>query len=250
MLSAVLWAALITVAVLRVVWVLSYLLAAGPRARTLITSSMYQVDEARRLEVHLRVASATDRLLDNCLLVGAIALAAWTGLFAVARQQPAAELSSTTRALLLLGATVLVMAPIVFRKPDRHFSYIGRSSALFIGLTAVGLSLGSLAHDLVHGTWGVTLAAVVIALLVARDLADTLDEIRRLSQVAAAVSGLQPGTSATPEQRADAPHVTAAASEVAEDPAGRLRNLRDLLDAGLISQAELAAKRAAIVDSI
>jgi hypothetical protein len=162
-------------------WFLDYL-RVGRRhlkaAFTLVTSSLYTAtSERERQKIHESVATETDRLVDTCLLAGTIAFAAWTALFAVANQAPGSEISSTTRSLLLVGAAALVAAPIVFRVPDRYTAYIGRRSALFIGLTAVGLALASLAEDLLGKVPGIVVTLAAVAVLVLCDVFDTKGEI-------------------------------------------------------------------------
>lgn len=100
----------------------------------------------------------------------------------MAQQTPAREVSDTTRFLLLTGSVVLVCAPMVFRTPDRHLRYIGRSTALYTGLAAVGLSLGSIFHDLVHWWLGTALAVTVAVVLVARDITESLAAIGELNK--------------------------------------------------------------------
>jgi hypothetical protein len=58
---------------------------------------------AARGAIHQSVAAVTESVLDNCVIVGTPALAAWTALFAVAHQVRGDELSSTTRAMRLIG---------------------------------------------------------------------------------------------------------------------------------------------------
>jgi hypothetical protein len=174
----VLWAGLALVLLFRLVWLARYFQIAGWRSFKLLTSSLYSASDSPRRDTHQRVASVTESLLDNCVIVGAIAFAAWTALFAVARTPPANELTSTTRGLLLVGAALLITAPILFRQPDRHLSYIGRTFALFVGLEAVGLSLASLARDLLHGPGGLALALVVAIVLVTRDCIDSVNAFR------------------------------------------------------------------------
>lgn len=174
----VLWAGLAVVVLFRLVWLARYFQTAGWRSFKLLTSSLYSAPDPLRRDIHQRVASVTESLLDNCVIVGAIALAAWTALFAVAKTPPANELTSTTRALLLVGAAVLITAPILFRQPDRHLSNIGRTIVLFVGLEAVGLSLASLTHDLLRGSVGLALAVVIAIVLVVRDCIDSVTSIR------------------------------------------------------------------------
>lgn len=136
------------------------------------------------------MAGVTDGLLDNCLIVGGLALAAWTALIAISGQSGfAGQITATTRNLLLTGAGVLVLAPILLRKTDRALSYFLRSSALYVGLTAVGQSFASIGHDLLAGAPGDALAVVVAATLAVRDVADILADRRIFNAVRAAASG-------------------------------------------------------------
>ena len=174
------WWALAVVVAVRVAWFVLYVWFARRRSPLrLMTSALYEgTDERRRAEIHQRVAEETNKLTDTCLVTGTLALAAWTALFAVADQAPASRLSPTSRSLLLVGSVVLIAAPILFRVPDLHTTYIGRRSAQFAGLIAVGLSFASIANDLLGGTLRVVVAASAVVILVARDAGDTTTEIR------------------------------------------------------------------------
>jgi hypothetical protein len=174
------WVGLTVVAGVRVLWFCSYLYFARSRSPfTLLTSDLYQGgDDQRRLTVHQGVAAETNRMADTSLLVGTLALAAWTALFAVADQAPASHVSPASRTLLLVGAAVLIAVPIFFRVPDRHTTYIGRRSGQYIGFSAVGLAFASIANDLLGGTTGYLIAAVGALALVVRDVLDTAGEIR------------------------------------------------------------------------
>jgi hypothetical protein len=175
-----LWLALATVAAARLAWLVLYLVfARGSSPLNPMTSTPYPAaSEHARAEIHQGVAAETNRMADTCLIVGTLALGAWTALFVVAGQGPAAELSPASRSLLLVGAAVLIAAPVIFRVPDLHTSYIGRRSAQFIGFTAVGLAFASLANDLLGGFPRLAVTAAAILLLVGRDLCDTIGEIR------------------------------------------------------------------------
>jgi hypothetical protein len=180
-----LWAALAVVVAVRLAWLMSYLvlarrnLVAGFR---LLTSELYQAPtDTRRAEIHQSVAAEVNRLADTCLVVGALALAAWAALFAVADQPAGSQVRPTTRALLVLGAAVLIAAPVFFRVPDLYLSYLGRSSALFTGLTAVGLAFASLGDDLLRGVLRIAIPLAAAIVLVARDLVDVSGEIRGLA---------------------------------------------------------------------
>lgn len=199
------WVALLVVVVVRLLWFFDYL-RVGRRdlagAFTLLTGSMYSAtSEPERQKIHENVATETDRLVDICLLAGTIAFAAWTALFAVANQTPGSEISSTTRSLLLVGAVALVAAPVVFRVPDRHTTYIGRRSALFIGLTAVGLAFASLAEDLLGKVPGAVVTLAAVAVLIVRDVLDTVGEVTlQRSTVRPALEALRVAMRAGAEQ--------------------------------------------------
>lgn len=178
------WWALAVVAAFRLVWLALYLyFGRDKQPLKLLTSELYSPtggddDQNRKLGIHQRVAAATDHLSETCLIVGTLALAAWTALFVVQGQTPGLRVSPTSRSLLLVGAAVFIAAPIFFRIPDYHTTYIGRRSAQFIGFTAVGLALTSLANDLLGGTLRLVITAGGVIALVLRDICDSIQEIR------------------------------------------------------------------------
>jgi hypothetical protein len=174
------WVGLAVIAGLRLLWFVLYLCFARKRSPfTLLTSELSQGgDDQRRLTLHQGVAAETRRMADTSLLVGALALAAWTALFAVADQAPASHVSSTSRSLLLVGAAVLIAAPIFFRVPDRHTTYIGWRCFQYLGFSAVGLAFASIANDLLGGTLGYLLAAGGAVAIVVRDVLNTVGEIK------------------------------------------------------------------------
>jgi hypothetical protein len=183
----VLWWALAVVTAFRLAWVILYFFFARSKSPLkIMTSGFYSkaagddstANQKRQKEIHESLAAKTDRLADTCLLVGALALAAWTALFAVADQAPGSHLSSTSRSLLLVGAAVLIAAPVIFRVPNVHTTYIGRRSAQFIGFTAVGLAFVSLANDLLGGSPRLVITAGGILVLVLRDVCDSIAEIK------------------------------------------------------------------------
>jgi hypothetical protein len=162
----------------RLAWLVLYLyFGRGKSPLKLMTSTVYGGNDDLKV-VHQSIAAATDRLSDTCLIVGALALAAWTALFAVEGQNPGSRLSPTSRSLLLVGAAVFIIAPMIFRIPDYHTTYIGRRAAQFIGFTAVGLAFASLANDLLGGVPRLVIAAGGIIVLVGRDICDSIEEIR------------------------------------------------------------------------
>jgi hypothetical protein len=183
----VLWWALAVVTAFRLAWVVLYLFIARSKSPLkIMTSGFYSkaadqnsdAGKKRQKEIHESVAAKTDRMADTCLIVGALALAAWTALFAVADQAPGSQLSSTSRSLLLVGAAALIAAPVIFRVPNVHTTYIGRRSAQFIGFTAVGLAFVSLANDLLGGIPRLVITTGGILVLVLRDICDSIAEIR------------------------------------------------------------------------
>ena len=237
-----LWAALILVVLVRLWWFVDYLRIGRhnlPAVFTLLTSSLYTAtSEGERQKIHESVATETDRLVDTCLLAGTIAFAAWTALFVVANQAPGSEINSTTRSLLLVGAAALVAAPIVFRVPDRYTAYIGRRSALFIGLTAVGLALASLAEDLLGKVPGIVVTLAAMAVLVIRDVFDTIGEVEVSLQRSAVRCAL-----AAPPSRATDQH-PAVLEQVRAETQARMMEMVTQVDTA-IGEAQDAATRAA-----
>jgi hypothetical protein len=177
-----LWATLIVIAVARLAWLGHYLFLVRGNLReglSLPTSRLYgALSDAERQSVHEGVAVEVNRLADTSLVVGTLAVAAWTALFAVADQPPGKQISSPSRDLLLVGGAALILAPLLFRIPDTHLTFIGRRSGLFIGLSAVGLAFGSFAYDLLHGPAHVAIPLVIMITLAVRDLSDTAGELR------------------------------------------------------------------------
>ncbi len=177
-----LWAALIVIGLARLAWFGHYLFLVRRNLRagiSLPTSRLYgALSDAERQSVHEGVAAEANRLADTSLVVGALAVAAWTALFAVADQPPGLRISAPSRDLLLAGGAILIMAPLLFRVPDTHLTFIGRRSGLFAGLSAVGLAFGSIAYDLLHGPAQVAIPLLIMITLVVRDLGDTAGEIR------------------------------------------------------------------------
>jgi hypothetical protein len=177
-----LWWALIVVVFFRILWFCHYGYLARRNlklSRTLVTSRLYGVLDEHELEaIHEKIADEVNRLVDTCLVVGTLALAAWTALFAVAAQPPGSQISSTSRALLLVGSAALIAAPVLFRVPDYHLTYMGRRTALFVGLTAVSLALASIANDLLRGHPRFVVPLAIALVVAIRDVSDTIGEIR------------------------------------------------------------------------
>jgi hypothetical protein len=180
--SLLLWVTLLVVALTRFAWFCQYMILIRRNLKlglTMVTSKLYQaLDEAERQDVHEKIAAEVNRLVDTSLLVGTLALAAWTALFAFAAQSSSTQISSGSRGLLLVGAGTLISAPLLFRVPDYYLTLIGRRSALFIGLTAVGLAFASIANDVLRGPARIIVPLVIVIILAVRELSDTISEIR------------------------------------------------------------------------
>jgi hypothetical protein len=113
---------------------------------------------------------------NDILLVGSLALAAWTQLAASSGSGVAARLSDSTRGLLFAGVIILIAGPMAFRSPGMHVTYMGLQTAHHVGYAAVLLSLSEALPELFGRRWlavGVALAATIVL----RDLFDVRDEM-------------------------------------------------------------------------
>ncbi|MFC7614808.1 hypothetical protein ACFQV2_16070 [Actinokineospora soli] len=180
------WIAAVLVAV-RAVWLVDYLrrcagaaagspwariVGCGRKAGSLTTTGLVGAAPAQ----HQRSIALSERQLDTSLVGGSVALAAWTQLFVSSGGAPGSRISGTSLALLFTGALVLVMAPVVFRTPGLHLTYIGRESGSHVGFGLVLLSLFSVVADLVPG---LRVPMIVLAcLIVTRDAAEVVQHLR------------------------------------------------------------------------
>jgi len=115
---------------------------------------------------------AARRQEDTILVLGSLALAAWTQLYAAAGTSGsfAAKLSDTTRALLFVGAIALIVGTVLFRSEGSHVTYIGRETMRNAGYAALAFSLASAFCEVLSTpAWVGVALAFLIAL---RDLAE------------------------------------------------------------------------------
>jgi hypothetical protein len=147
--------------------------------------SFYQQlsDEARK-ETHRRLLEETEAVVQTALVIGAIALATWVGLFATAGQAPVSTLNHSISGLMLAGGSILITSPILFRVRGRYLTFLGRCAGLYLGLTALGLALALVASDLLHGWPGDVLAIFGLGTLVGRDLLDSFEELLMQARIA------------------------------------------------------------------
>jgi hypothetical protein len=190
-LNTILLAALAAVVLVRLVWVGQFYRvfwrAGGPGNRLAAVKHASTISETKAFstaggvdaqKMQIAMVSAAERLVESALLVGSIALAAWTQLFASAGQRPASMLHPLTRHLLLCAALVLVAGPALFRISGRAITSFGRASAAAVGYSALLVSLGSALADL-FGTTGAIAAVLLAAVLVVVDIAEVRWLLRR-----------------------------------------------------------------------
>jgi hypothetical protein len=187
LLDTLLVVSLVVVVLVRLAWVLGYFgtfvrrrghegrLAVVRRASSSLTIDVYPVpatpeEEAAR---HTRFFQGAAGQVDTLLLIGSVALAAWTQLFSAAGHEPGNPLAPITRHLLLVSAAVLIAGPVLFRSPGTHVTFLGRESMMAVGFSALVLSLASAVAD-VFGVVGAIVAVVAALLLVGRDVAEAL----------------------------------------------------------------------------
>lgn len=121
---------------------------------------------------HREFFAASAKQVETLLLVGSVALAAWTQLFTGSGQHPGDTLSSLSKGLLLTSALILIGGPGLFRWTGGHLTYIGRESTTMVGYAALVLSLASMVADLL-GVAGAIVALLIAVLVAARDFFET-----------------------------------------------------------------------------
>lgn len=185
------WGALLTILVTRIAWCGNYLVLStrnptdpklhgwsAVRAAFRQTTSTVTLRKARaktstdqRAQRHARTLEGARRQEETVLILGSLALAAWTQLYAAAgTDSMAARLSDTTRALLFSGVVLLIAGSVLFRSEGLHFTLMGRELVRAVGYSAVVFSLAS-AIPQVFGApaW----VGIALALLIAfRDWAE------------------------------------------------------------------------------
>jgi len=118
---------------------------------------------------HSGFVASAGRQLDTSLVVGSVALASWTQLFAAAASEPASSLTPLTRALLLASSMVLIVGPAIFRASGSYLTALGRETSTSIGYASLLLALASILADLFQ-TKGVLIAIIVAIVIATRDV--------------------------------------------------------------------------------
>jgi hypothetical protein len=120
-------------------------------------------------ERHSELVAAAGRQLDTSLVVGSLALASWTALFAAAASKPASSLTTLTRILLLTSSIVLIAGPALFRAGGGYLTALGREASTYIGYAALLLALASILADEFQ-TQGILIAIAMAIVIAARDV--------------------------------------------------------------------------------
>jgi hypothetical protein len=197
LLDSLLVVGLLAVVALRLAWIGRYYwtflhrreserpLAAVRRASRALTTHVYQVGGSPEQEAarRTRFFTAAAGQVDALLLIGSVALAAWTQLFSASGQEPGSLLAPITRHLLLISAAVLIIGPVLFRSAGGQLTFLGRESMMAVGFTALVFSLASAAAD-VFGTAGAVVTIVVVVAVVARDFAEMRLQLASLRYLA------------------------------------------------------------------
>ena len=191
----ILWMLLALIATFRLIWFVSYFfifllktpsrpLHSVKKAATELTSSIFPSNgtSEEQADKHRRQFKESLQQFNTSLVIGAVALAAWTQLFTAAESSPGADLSPLTRNLLLISSLLLLVGPSVFRASGRHLTFIGRECTAGVGYSGLVLALSSVLVDLFNAS----VAAIGIALSVlvsVRDLMETWQQIKNQRQI-------------------------------------------------------------------
>jgi hypothetical protein len=125
--------------------------------------------EQRRAR-HRRFYDISERQVETLLLIGSVALAAWTQLFTgSASGTPGGGVSGFSRNLLLASAIILIAGPGLFRSNGGQVTYMGRESVTIIGFGTLVLALSSFIADL-FGTRGAVAGVILALIIVIRDM--------------------------------------------------------------------------------
>ena len=130
-----------TVSVGRLIWLGRYFWLAWSRGKghrweavrgacRATTAQLYSGGSSTQLQQrHSGFVAGAIRQVDTSLVVGSLALAAWTQLFSAAGSRPASSLTPLTRTLLLASSIVLIVGPAFFRAGGgyTHFAMESRS---------------------------------------------------------------------------------------------------------------------------
>ncbi|MFF7525973.1 hypothetical protein [Streptomyces pseudovenezuelae] len=151
--------------------------------------------DAERVEANEDYKAKMRRQFDVCLVGGAIATAAWTVLLVAPTE--AKHVSGFTLGLLLAGAVALISGPILARYDGRHLTLLVREAAIYLGFTAIALSLCSATIDLGYRGWRIA-AFVAAILLVLRDLIDSYQNMKAVKKLEIAPPPPAPPAPAVP----------------------------------------------------
>jgi hypothetical protein len=162
-----------------------------------------KVPADQRGKWHASTLEGARRQEETILILGSLALAAWTQLYAAAGTESlAADLSDTTRALLFVGVIMLIAGSVLFRAEGLHITLMGRELARAVGYAAVVFSLAS-ALPQVFGApaWvGIALAFLVAS----RDWAEVaklmMADLRLLAKSEQRQATPPPTTDAQPQE--------------------------------------------------
>ena len=147
----------------------------------------------QRAARHRRFFDISERQVETLLLIGSVALAAWTQLFTgSASGTPGAGVSGFSRNLLLVSAIILIAGPGLFRSNGGQVTYMGRESITMIGFGTLVLALSSFITDL-FGTRGAVVAVVLALIIVIRDMVYLRSPIGALKSFNTAPPGAQGG---------------------------------------------------------
>jgi hypothetical protein len=186
----VLLASLSVVTVGRLAWLSQYFLLVWSRAnpahrRSAVkgafrapTVLLYPGSSTTELKQrHSGFVAMAGRQVDTSLVVGSLALASWTQLFAAAATNPASSLTSLTRVLLLASSIVLISGPALFRASGGYLTGLGRESTTYIGYASLLLALASSLVDLFQ-TEGAIIAIVIAVAIATRDIMEVRSLIK------------------------------------------------------------------------
>jgi hypothetical protein len=146
---------------------------------------------------HRRFFDISERQVETLLLIGSVALAAWTQLFTgSASHTPGAGVSGFSRNLLLASAIILIAGPGLFRLNGGQVTYMGRESVTMVGFGTLVLALSSFITDL-FGTRGAVVGVILALIIMVRDIVSLRSPIEALksfnTNLPEAPAGDEPG---------------------------------------------------------
>lgn len=167
MVNVLLWACLVEVALLRFLVVVRFCFKVEHPFTVKHVDALPHAGESQneRRQRHEEFYDQTAQQFNTLVLVGSIALASWSQLFA----SSSGGLTSLTKNLLLFSSAALLVAPLLFRRPSREFSFLCREGLTVVGYTALVISLASVFSDL-FCTVGSVIASLAAVAIGVRDL--------------------------------------------------------------------------------